>query len=59
LISLDICHPTATLEAFEGAYKIRTKLLPYNDLFLAANQVNIGLAFIELGELKKARDCLQ
>jgi tetratricopeptide (TPR) repeat protein len=28
LINLDICHPAAALEAFEEAYKIRTKLLP-------------------------------
>ena len=59
LINLDICHPAAALEAFEEAYKIRTEVLADKDSFLAANQVNIGLAFTELGELEKARDYLQ
>ena len=59
LINLDICNPAAALEAFEEAYRIRTKLLPTNDPFLAANQVNLGLAYTELGELEKAMDYLQ
>lgn len=59
LISLDICQPVAALEAFEEAYKIRRAILPSTDSFLAANQVNIGLAFTEMGELEKARDYLQ
>lgn len=59
LINLDVCRPAVALEAFEEAYKIRTAILPKNDPFLAANQVNIGLAFTELGELGKARDYLQ
>ncbi|KAJ5543129.1 hypothetical protein N7461_009132 [Penicillium sp. DV-2018c] len=59
LISLDICHPAAALEAFEEAYKIRTEILADNHSFLAANQVNIGLALTELGELEKAQDYLQ
>jgi len=59
LINLDICRPAVALKAFEEAYKIRTAILPKNDPFLAANQVNIGLAFTELGELGKARDYLQ
>lgn len=59
LINLDICRPATALEAFEDAYKIRSAILPPNDTFLAANQVNIGLAFTELGELETARDYLQ
>ncbi|KAJ5124771.1 uncharacterized protein N7515_008596 [Penicillium bovifimosum] len=59
LINLDICHPAAALEAFEDAYKIRTEILGENHSFLAANQVNIGLALTELGELEKAQDYLQ
>ncbi|KAJ5092021.1 hypothetical protein NUU61_006891 [Penicillium alfredii] len=59
LIDLDIRHPAAALEAFEKAYAIRTAVLPSGDAFLAANQVNIGLAFTEMGELEKARDYLQ
>lgn len=59
LINLDICRPAAALGAFEEAYTIRTAILPSNDAFLAANQVNIGLACTELGELEKARDYLQ
>lgn len=59
LINLDICHHAAALRAFEEAYKIRTEILPDNHSFLAANQVNLGLAFTELGELEKAQSYLQ
>lgn len=59
LIELDICHPAAALEAFEEAYAIRTAILPSSDSFLAANQVNLGLAFTEMGQLEKAYDHLQ
>lgn len=59
LINLDICRPAAALAAFEEAYKARTRILSDDDAFLAANQVNLGLAFTELGELDKAFDCLQ
>ncbi|KAL3494998.1 hypothetical protein BJX62DRAFT_196648 [Aspergillus germanicus] len=59
LIDLDIGRPAAALEAFEKAYEIRTGILPSNDAFLAANQVNIGLAYTELGELETARAYLQ
>jgi tetratricopeptide (TPR) repeat protein len=59
LINLDISRPAAALEAFEKAYEIRTGILPSNDAFLAANQVNIGLAYTELGELETARAYLQ
>lgn len=45
--------------AFEEAHKIRTALLPENDVFLAADLVNIGLALTEMGELQKAHDYLQ
>lgn len=59
LIDLDICRPATALEAFEEAYKVREALLPKNDVFLAANQVNIGLALTEIGELEKAEAYLQ
>lgn len=59
LIHLDICHLTAALEAFEEAFKIRTKILPDGHALLAASQVNIGLALTELGELGKAQEYLQ
>lgn len=59
LIELDICHPAKALGAFEEAYKMRREILADNDLFLAASQVNIGLASTELGELEKAHDYLQ
>lgn len=59
LINLDICRPAAALQAFEEAYAIRTAILPSGDAFLAANQVNLGLAYTELGELDKAREYLQ
>lgn len=59
LINLDICRPATALVAFEEAYKQRVALLSDDDPFLAANHVNIGLAFTELGELEKAREHLQ
>lgn len=59
LIKLDIHHPSSALNAFEEAHRIRRGLLPEDDAFLAASQVHMGLAFTELGELEKARDCLQ
>lgn len=59
LINLDICRPTDALESFKEAYKLRTSILPDNDPFLAASQVNIGLAYTELGEHENAREYLQ
>ena len=59
LIDLDICHPSAALEAFEEAYALRTSILPNDDLFLAASQVNIGLALTEIGEFERAHGYLQ
>ncbi|RAK81445.1 TPR-like protein [Aspergillus fijiensis CBS 313.89] len=59
LINLDICRPGISLAAFQEAYEIRTSLLPKDDVFLAANQVNLGLAYTELGELEKGREYLQ
>lgn len=59
MINLDICRPAAAVEAFKEAYAIRSAVLPTGDAFLAANQVNLGLAYTELGELEKARDYLQ
>jgi tetratricopeptide (TPR) repeat protein len=59
LIDLDICHPLAALKAFEQAYTIRKSVLPSDDLFLAANQVNLGLALTEIGEFEKALDYLK
>ena len=57
LIDLDICHPSAALEAFQQAYTIRRSILPSDDLFLAASQVNLGLALTEIGEFEKS-SCL-
>jgi tetratricopeptide (TPR) repeat protein len=59
LIDLDICHPSAALKAFEQAYTIRKSVLPSDDLFLAASQVNLGLALTEIGEFEKARGYLK
>ncbi|KAF9242219.1 hypothetical protein DTO006G1_6440 [Penicillium roqueforti] len=59
LIDVDICHPSAALEAFEKAYALRTSILPSDDLFLAASQVNLGLALTEIGEFEKALGYLQ
>lgn len=59
LIDLDIGRPTAALQVFEKAYEVRTRILSSDDAFLAANQVNIGLAYTELGELEMARSYLQ
>ncbi|KAJ5173639.1 uncharacterized protein N7500_001570 [Penicillium coprophilum] len=59
LIELDMCHPAVALEAFEQAYALRTAILSSNDPFLAANQVNLGLAFTEMGQLDKAYEYLQ
>ncbi|PKY06620.1 hypothetical protein P168DRAFT_316615 [Aspergillus campestris IBT 28561] len=59
LINLDICRPTDALESFKEAYKLRTAILPDNDPFLAASQVNIGITYTELGEHEKAREHLQ
>ncbi|CAP86729.1 Pc20g14000 [Penicillium rubens Wisconsin 54-1255] len=59
LINLDICHPSAALKAFEQAYTIRKSVLPSDDLFLAASQVNLGLALTEIGEFEKAHGYLK
>ncbi|KAL4735582.1 TPR-like protein [Aspergillus similis] len=59
LIDLDIGLPAAALRAFEKAYELRTRILPDDAAFLAANQFNIGLAYTELGELETARNYLQ
>lgn len=59
LIELDICHPHNSLKSFEQAFNLRKAALPEDDPFLAANFVNYGLAFTEMGELDKARDYLQ
>lgn len=59
LIDLDICHPSAALEAFQQAYTIRKSILPSDALFLAASQVNLGLALTEIGEFEKAHAYLQ
>lgn len=59
LIDLDISRPATALKAFEEAYKIRAEILPFDDVFLAANNVNIGLAFTELGKLDQAHEYLQ
>ncbi|CAG8147427.1 unnamed protein product [Penicillium nalgiovense] len=59
LIDLGICHPSAALKAFEKAYTIRKSVLPSDDLFLAANQVNLGLALTEIGEFGKAHGYLK
>lgn len=59
LIELDICHPQAALESFVQAYDIRRAALAEDDAFLAANMVNFGLAYTEMGELDRAHDFLQ
>jgi tetratricopeptide (TPR) repeat protein len=59
LIELDICHPGKALESFEKAYCLRRAILAEDDAFLAANLVNLGLAYTELGDLEKAHDFLQ
>lgn len=59
LIELDICHPGKALESFEKAYSLRRAILAEGDVFLAANLVNLGLAYTELGDLEKAHDFLQ
>lgn len=59
LIGLDIGHPEDSLQYFEEAFNLRKALLSEDDPFLAANLVNFGLAFTEIGYLDKARDYLQ
>ncbi|RJE22879.1 NB-ARC domain protein [Aspergillus sclerotialis] len=59
LIELDICRPDKALKPFEEAYDLRRTILAEDDPFLAANLVNIGLAYTELGEIDKAYDHLQ
>ena len=59
LIELDMCHPGRALESFERAFDLRRTILAEDDPFLAANLVNLGLAYTELGELEKAHDFLQ
>jgi tetratricopeptide (TPR) repeat protein len=59
LIELDVGHPHDSLKYFEEAFNLRKAALPEDDPFLAANFVNYGLAFTEIGDLNKARDYLQ
>jgi tetratricopeptide (TPR) repeat protein len=59
LIELDIGHPHDSLKSFDEAFNLRKAVLPEDDPFLAANFVNYGLAFTEMGDLDKARDYLQ
>lgn len=59
LIDLDISRPMAALKAFQDAHEIRAGILPADDPFMAADFVNIGLAFTELEKLDLAHEYLQ
>lgn len=54
LLQLDNAHPSAALEEFEIALKIREAILGPDDAFIASSFNNIALAYTELNELSQA-----
>ncbi|OAX82520.1 hypothetical protein ACJ72_03130 [Emergomyces africanus] len=59
LIELDLNNTQNALNIFKEALKIREAIFPPNDPFLAASEVNLGLAYTELNDLEKAYQKLQ
>lgn len=54
LLQLDNAYPSAALEEFEIALKIREAILGPDDAFIASSFNNIGLAYTELNDLSQA-----
>ena len=54
LLQLDNAHPSAALEEFEIALKIRKAILGPDDAFIASSLNNIALAYTELNDLSRA-----
>ncbi len=54
LLQLDNAHPSAALEEFEIALKIREAILGPNDAFIASSLNNIALAYTDLNDLSRA-----
>lgn len=54
LLKLDNAHPSAALEQFENALKLREAILGPDDAFIASSLNNIALAYTELNDLSRA-----
>ena len=54
LLQLDNAHPSAALEEFEIALKIREAILGPDDAFIASSLNNIAMAYTELNDLPRA-----
>ena len=53
LLELDLAHPHQALDHFKDALALREKLLGLGDWGIGISIGNIGLAYLEIGDLER------